>query len=103
MLIQPKCRRRKQRGMESTFSRAQMLGGIMTTVLVTGGAGMIGSNLVDALVGLGWDVWVVDNLWRGKLQNLMPPNRFSPWLESKFLNLDLRKPGALDEFAERFD
>jgi GDP-D-mannose 3', 5'-epimerase len=64
---------------------------------------MIGSNLVDALVGLGWDVWVVDNFWRGKLQNLMTPNRFSTYIDSRFRNLDLRNPGVLDEFAERLD
>ena len=38
-------------------------------VLVTGGAGFIGSWLVEALVRLGSDVYVVDNLWRGSLDN----------------------------------
>lgn len=31
---------------------------------------MIGSNLVKRLVRDGWDVYVIDNLWRGKLENL---------------------------------
>ena len=39
-------------------------------ILVTGGAGFIGSWLVEALVRLGSDVYVVDNLWRGSLENL---------------------------------
>ena len=39
-------------------------------VLVTGGAGFIGSWLVEALVQLGAEVFVVDNLWRGSLANL---------------------------------
>ena len=39
-------------------------------VLVTGGAGFIGSNLVDALVARGDDVVVVDNLATGKRENL---------------------------------
>ena len=36
-------------------------------VMVTGGAGFIGSHLIDALVKRGDDVIVVDNLCSGKL------------------------------------
>ena len=39
-------------------------------ILVTGGAGFIGSNLVDALIGLSHDVVVVDNLSSGLRKNL---------------------------------
>lgn len=39
-------------------------------ILVTGGAGFIGSNLVDELVALGYDVAVLDNLSTGKISNL---------------------------------
>ena len=39
-------------------------------VLVTGGAGFIGSNLVDALIARGDDVVVVDNLSVGRAENL---------------------------------
>jgi nucleoside-diphosphate-sugar epimerase len=39
-------------------------------VLVTGGAGFIGSNLVERLLTLGATVRVVDNLERGKTENL---------------------------------
>lgn len=42
----------------------------MKSIMITGGCGMIGSNLVKRLVKEGWDVYVVDNLWRGKLENL---------------------------------
>ena len=38
--------------------------------LVTGGAGFIGSNLVDALLREGADVKVLDNLSTGKIENL---------------------------------
>jgi UDP-glucose 4-epimerase len=40
--------------------------------LVTGGAGFIGSNLVDALVERGDEVVVVDNFASGKRENLNP-------------------------------
>ena len=40
------------------------------TVLVTGGAGFIGSNLVDALLEAGARVRVLDNLFSGKQSNL---------------------------------
>jgi nucleoside-diphosphate-sugar epimerase len=39
-------------------------------ILVTGGASFIGSHLVEALVHLGGDVIVVDDLSSGKLENL---------------------------------
>jgi UDP-glucose 4-epimerase len=42
----------------------------MKRILVTGGAGFVGSHLVEELVKLGHNVTVVDNLSNGKLQNL---------------------------------
>lgn len=42
----------------------------MKSIMITGGCGMIGSNLVKRLVREGWDTYVVDNLWRGKIENL---------------------------------
>lgn len=41
-----------------------------TKALVTGGAGFIGSHLVDGLLDHGYDVAVVDNLTSGQLRNL---------------------------------
>lgn len=38
--------------------------------VMTGGAGFIGSHLVDALVDAGRDVVVIDNLSVGRLSNL---------------------------------
>jgi UDP-glucose 4-epimerase len=45
-------------------------------VLVTGGAGFVGSHLVDALVGRGDEVTVVDNLSSGKREHLNPGAAF---------------------------
>ena len=42
----------------------------MTTSLVTGGAGFIGSNLVDQLIKIKHKVIVIDNLSTGRLSNL---------------------------------
>jgi UDP-glucose 4-epimerase len=55
-------------------------------IVVTGGAGFIGSNLVDALVARGDDVLVIDDLSTGSLANL---NR-----EARFERLDVRVEAA---------
>ncbi len=39
-------------------------------ILVTGGAGYIGSNLVDELIACGHEIFVVDNLSTGKIANI---------------------------------
>jgi UDP-glucose 4-epimerase len=60
-----------------------MMGG---RILVTGGAGFIGSHLVDSLMGLGLEVIVFDNLSGGRLENL------SRWLNHprfRFIRGDL--------------
>lgn len=44
-------------------------------VLVTGGAGFIGSHVVDIFVGAGYDVIVADNLSSGRRTNLNPAAR----------------------------
>ena len=45
-------------------------------VLVTGGAGFIGSHQVDALIESGYKVVVIDNLSTGKASNLNPKAKF---------------------------
>ena len=49
--------------------------------MVIGGAGFIGSNLVDRLVDDGYDVKIVDNLSTGKEENINP--------NAKFFNKDI--------------
>ena len=52
--------------------------------LVTGGAGFIGSNLVDRLVKLGHQVIVLDNLSTGRLSNLLQVKN-----KIEFINVDI--------------
>jgi UDP-glucose 4-epimerase len=59
-------------------------------VLVTGGAGFIGSHVVDAFLEAGHEVVVVDNLSTGRSENLNPGARF--------YNLDIRDPALADVF-----
>lgn len=50
-------------------------------IIVTGGAGFVGSKTVDALVKKGHDVFVIDNLITGKKENLN--------LQAKFFDLNI--------------
>jgi UDP-glucose 4-epimerase len=59
-------------------------------VLVTGGAGFIGSNLVKALVANGCDVTVLDNLSSGHEANL------AAFPAVRFVAGDVRDPDAVD-------
>jgi UDP-glucose 4-epimerase len=43
----------------------------MTKALITGGAGFIGSHLAEALLDLGWNVEVIDDLSTGSIDNIM--------------------------------
>ena len=45
-------------------------------VLITGGAGFIGSNIVDKLIELDYDVAVIDDLSNGKIENVNKKARF---------------------------
>ena len=63
-------------------------------VLVTGGAGFIGSHIVDALIAAGHDVGVVDSLWehgggrRGHINT-----------DAQFFQRDIRDPALADVFT----
>ena len=52
--------------------------------VVTGGAGFVGSHLVDALVARGDEVTVIDNLSTGRRENVNP--------EAQLVEHDIREP-----------
>ena len=62
----------------------------MLKILVTGGAGLIGSNVVKRFLSLGHEVHVADNLWRGKLENLYNNGHPIVDLDSHFHQVDLQ-------------
>ncbi|MBM3663406.1 MAG: NAD-dependent epimerase/dehydratase family protein [Actinobacteria bacterium] len=68
--------------------------------LVTGGAGFIGSNLVDRLLAEGWAVDVIDDLSSGRLSNLAPA-RANPDHEFHFHQIDICDPAVADVVERR--
>ena len=65
-------------------------------VLVTGGAGFIGSHVVDLLVQENCQVVIIDNLSTGLVENLNPA--------ANFIKMDIRSNQILDLFiTEKFD
>lgn len=61
-------------------------------VLITGGAGFIGSHAVDLLIDKGYNVFVVDNLSSGFNSNLNS--------KATFYNLDINSPDLENVFKE---
>lgn len=77
---------------------AAVRAGSMGRALVTGGAGFLGSHLVDRLVDDGWQVLVVDDLSSGKLVRLAGARRKGAVTVHK---MDVRAE-ELSEAAARF-
>lgn len=61
-------------------------------IAVVGGAGFIGSHVVDAYVNAGHEVLVVDNLSTGRRENVHPAARL--------IEMDMNGPGLLDLFEK---
>ena len=60
----------------------------MQRAIVTGGAGFIGSNLVDKLIDMGIEVTILDDLSTGKKENINP--------KAKFIECDLSTVSQTD-------
>src|SRR5437870_2091590 len=63
-------------------------------VLVTGGAGFIGSHLVEALVEEGYRVRVVDNLATGRRANLAHLEGRFEWIEGSVVDFAVCRRAA---------
>lgn len=66
----------------------------MKTILVTGGAGFIGSHLCEKLLGQGHEVICLDNLLTGGKKNI---EHFVAHKNFKFIEHDIIKPFFIDE------
>ncbi|UCD43568.1 MAG: NAD-dependent epimerase/dehydratase family protein, partial [Chloroflexota bacterium] len=75
-------------------------------IMVTGGAGFIGSHVVDTFVSNGHEVVVVDDLSTGRRSNLNPAATFykvdirSPEMEEIF---EKERPQVVDHHAAQMD
>ncbi|MEM4672686.1 MAG: GDP-mannose 4,6-dehydratase [Sulfolobales archaeon] len=70
-------------------------------ILVTGGAGFIGSHLVDSLIDGGYKVFVIDNLSSGRMEYLRKCIENPSMCRYKIC--DIKDPGCLDNIDLRFD
>jgi UDP-glucose 4-epimerase len=69
--------------------------GAYVRIIVTGGAGFIGSHIVDAYVALGHDVLVLDSLWEhggGRRENVSE--------KAQFIEVDIRDAAIAKIFAD---
>jgi UDP-glucose 4-epimerase len=71
-------------------------GGVILKILVTGGAGFIGSHILEKLVKEGCQVVVIDNLSTGVRSNIPPT--------VKFIEMDIYSNELMNVFKEeKFD
>ena len=82
-----------QNGRTKAPSPEPALGSALVRAIVTGGAGFIGSNLVDGLLADGHTVSVIDDLSHGKRENVSP--------SAALTVADIRNSDAVEAVFER--
>lgn len=70
----------------------------MEKVLVAGGAGFIGSHIVDELIARGYSVSVLDNMFEGRMENLSASIK-----KIEFVKADIRDKEAVDKICKNTD
>jgi dTDP-L-rhamnose 4-epimerase len=75
-------------------------GGLNRRALVTGGAGLIGSHIVDLLMRHGWSVRILDNL-----EPLTHPHGRPPWVHeaAEFIHGDIRDATVVETALQGID
>jgi len=69
-------------------------------ILVTGGAGFIGSHLVDRLLAVGFEVWVLDDFSAGRMENVSCHNGVRGF---HLVRGDVRDVGLVEKIVEDVD
>jgi UDP-glucose 4-epimerase len=72
----------------------------MKVAIITGGAGFIGSHMVEFLLKKNFFIFAIDNLSNGKIKNL---NDVLENPNFKFLNLDIKKKISKNIFKKKVD
>jgi UDP-N-acetylglucosamine/UDP-N-acetylgalactosamine 4-epimerase len=74
-------------------------------IMVTGGAGFIGSHIVEDLLDLGYEITVFDNFETGKRENLeqLGAGKWRPNQDFKVVEGDIRDLGLLEEATKGLD
>jgi UDP-glucose 4-epimerase len=72
---------------------------IVPRILITGGAGFIGSHVADLFIANGFDVVIVDDLSTGKVENLPAKADFRPVSVNSSEFVDIVRKGRFDVIA----
>src|SRR5699024_3012450 len=71
--------------------------GNMEKVLITGGAGFIGSHLAETLYKKGMEVYVLDNLSTGKIENISFLDKKKVFIQ------DIQNKKEVDDIIKKYD